>query len=1003
MLLLLALILTSITTFDEIVDPRFPSVSPDGSEMVFCWRGKLWEASVSGGVSRCLTPGEGRISHPAYSGNGEWIAFTNNATGDGDVYVMPSDGGVSTRLTYHGGEDRVLGWQGDQVLFCSSREGGSNWVWKIPPTGGTPAIELAASVNNLTGVSGGYVIERGSTPWWRRHYSGSASSSLWLTEVDRYTPLASLNSDQRWPLTDSHGDVFYVMEDETGQDRFYDTQGNPLSSPVPGGITFPSISADGSVVVFESAGKLIRASTADMVMEDIYLPANVDLPFPLEELSFAGVYTSDFSVASDASFMVMEAEGEIYAATITDGKLDDAVRITTTSALESRPRISPDGSMVLFQRESQGKVTIVVGEVVINQGDPIQINLDQLNTGQEVSCNAEWAPSGDFSFLDSQGRLYFMNVLGGISRKVCDTTGILHHSWSPDSRWIAFSTTVEAHREDIFIVSAAGGDPVNVSRHPNDDFQPVWPSDGRRLIWASRTDDGDYSIMQAWFDTDDWEAKMEDRDVLLDIPLEVVTANTADLYMRTEELCTVDGYYNFFGITPDGRKIYFPSTDISRGMELYSVDWDGENLTKVSGGDYSPERIQPTDTETAGAVFYLSYGSSLRNTDGDMLSWSAPYSQFRDHMQREKFCSAWRQLRDSFYDSDMHGIDWDEMRDKYEDRAAAALINHEFNDVVRRMLGELSASHLGIYGPYRYSRTAYTGETGIFPDHLYNGVGVRIDSLLPRSPGHLAGFIQGDIITRINGELVGWNHNFYSPLRNTADREIEINFIRNGEPLRVRLTPISQWDLWNLEYDEWLSRQRDRVSFYSSDRVGYLHIPSMDLESVKNFRRDLYAEGLGRDAMIIDVRGNGGGSTHDQILASLAAEQYAMSSSRSGTVTVEPLGVWKKPLVLLINETCYSDAEIFPAAWKELDLGPVVGNATYGAVIGTVDVDLADGTGFRLPGTGWYTLNGNNMENNGVAPDVLVLEMPEDIGQGIDRQLDGAIQSAVDLIQGVPL
>ncbi len=992
------LVFLSVIMSEEIVDARYPSVSPDGQNMVFCWRGKLWHSPVQGGSPRCLTPGEGFISYPSYSPNGYWIAFTNDVTGAGDVYVMPSEGGISTRLTYHGGLDRVLGWQGNDVLFSSSREGGINWVWKISPQGGTPVIELAASVNNLCSVSDGYVIERGATPWWRRHYLGSASSSLWKVNEGQYTPLASLNADQRWPLSDSDDNVFYVMEDETGQDRFFDIGGNALSSPVAGSITFPSVSEDGSVVVFESGGKLVRATFPDMIMEDIYLPADVDLPFPLEELSFAGVYTSDFAVASDASFMVMEAEGEIFAATITDGKLDEAVRITSTSALESRPRISSDGSMVLFQRESNGEVHIVLGYVNIHDGEPIQIELDQMNTGMQVSQNAEWAPSGDFSFLDNQGRLHFMNVLGGVSRQICDTTGILHHSWSPDSRWISFSTTVEAHREDVFVVSSFGGEPVNVSRHPNDDFQPLWPSDGRRLIWASRTDDGDYSIMQAWFDPEDWLADRDEREILLDMPLDVVSANTNDLYMRTEQLCQVEGYYNFYGITPDGRKIYFPANDISGVLNLYSVDWDGENLHKESGVNSSPERIQPTDTETAGAVYFLNFGTSLGNTDGDFLSWTAPYSQFRNQMQLEKFNSAWRQLRESFYDSDMHGLNWDDMFTKYQDRAGSALLNHEFNDVVRRMLGELSASHLGIDGPFRYVQTAYTGETGIYPDYLWSGVGIRIGSLLQGSPGFLAGFIEGDIITRIDGQLVGWNHNFYAPLRNTADRKIMFNFVRNGEPLTVRLTPVTQWDVWNLEYKNWLESQRDWVSELSADRIGYLHIPSMDQQSVNNFRRDLYAEGLGRDAMIIDVRGNGGGSTHDQILASLTGEQYAMSRSRYGTASVEPLGVWQKPLVLLINETCYSDAEIFPAAWKELDLGPIVGNVTYGAVIGTVDVTLADGTGFRLPGTGWYTMSGENLENNGVTPSVLVLEKPDDFGQGIDRQLDAAIQSAMNLI-----
>ncbi len=153
MFLLLLLIIGSLSIADEIVDPRFPSLSPDGTKIAFCWRGKLWEAPISGGSPRCLTPGSGRISHPSYSDNGDWIAFTNDATGDGDVFVMPSSGGPATRLTYHSGEDRVLGWEEENVLFCSSREGGNNWVWKISLDGGTPQVELAASVDNLVSVA----------------------------------------------------------------------------------------------------------------------------------------------------------------------------------------------------------------------------------------------------------------------------------------------------------------------------------------------------------------------------------------------------------------------------------------------------------------------------------------------------------------------------------------------------------------------------------------------------------------------------------------------------------------------------------------------------------------------------------------------------------------------------------------------------------------------------------------------------------------------------------
>ncbi len=214
----------------------------------------------------------------------------------------------------------------------------------------------------------------------------------------------------------------------------------------------------------------------------------------------------------------------------------------------------------------------------------------------------------------------------------------------------------------------------------------------------------------------------------------------------------------------------------------------------------------------------------------------------------------------------------------------------------------------------------------------------------------------------------------------------------------MTITPISAWELSSLSYDAWIDRNRRIVSGRTGDRVGYLHIPGMNSESVEGFLRDLFAEGLERDGMIIDIRDNGGGSTHDQILRQLSRPGYLQSRQRSGLSTLQPLGVWQKPVVLLINERCYSDAEIFPAGWKALGIGPVIGNTTFGAVIGTNDLDLVDGTGFRVPSEGWYTLEGINLENCGVTPDVFVIEMPDDFGAGRDRQLDEAIEVVTGLL-----
>lgn len=984
----------------RITDARYPVPSPDGSTLAFTWRGMLFVAPGPGGDPRCLTPGRGFVTNPSWSPEGDWIAFTSTITGGGDVYVMPGNGGEATRLTFHSGEDLVAGWEGESVLFTSSREGGDRWVYSVPVTGGTPVLRMPVPVRNLARASEGFVIETGSTPWWRRRYYGSASSSLWVGDGHAWAPLAHGMRDQRWPFL-IDGEVYFVMEDDNGLDRFWIVRGDSteaVSRAFPGGITFPG--AGGGRVAFESGGSVLSAAPPDWSPDTIVILPSIDLPFPMETVETAGTYTDCFSISREGGRIAMESMGMIFAGSVSEGEVEDHVRqLGGSPHLMRNPRWSPDGSMLLFQMEDGRGVTLMLA-----RGDPATgYTLGSLDTGTLVSREGEWAPDGErISFLDQEGALHTHDLATGLSRRVGNTEGIIHHSWSPDGAWLAFSVPWQAHREDVFIVSSRGGTPVNVSRHPNDDFQPLWPRCGRRLIWASRTDDGDYSIRQAWLRDSDWRTDEKKREEILDGADGEVEIDFTDFVRRVETLCTVRGWYDFYHICPDGRTVYFPAHDPDRRMDLWSVNWDGGGLTRLTRGGLSPSRIQVVES---GEVFFLSHGNTIRSVPGgggavEVYGWSCPYTQSVRALQAAKFDHAWRLLRDNFYDPAMHGTDWNRLMETYRDRALAAVVDQDFNDVVRRMLGELSASHLGIWGPWRYQSTSHTGELGIIPGGFPESGGVTVDSVIPGSPGAMkdSRLFPGDVILSVNGVPVGAGRNLYSPLRSTAGREIGLEVLRRGRRVQIKIEPTSAWNMWRLIYREWVAANRRTVESLSMDRVGYLHVPAMNQESVENFRRDLYAEGMDREAMIIDIRGNGGGNTHDQLLASLGRPSYAESRERSGRSTLEPLGVWNGPLVLVIDENCYSDAEIFAAAWKELNLGPVVGNTTYGAVIGTVNVSLADGTSFRLPGTGWYTLSGVNLENTGVAPDVYQAAAPSDPFLRTDRQLAVSVETAMALI-----
>jgi tricorn protease len=195
----------------------------------------------------------------------------------------------------------------------------------------------------------------------------------------------------------------------------------------------------------------------------------------------------------------------------------------------------------------------------------------------------------------------------------------------------------------------------------------------------------------------------------------------------------------------------------------------------------------------------------------------------------------------------------------------------------------------------------------------------------------------------------------------------------------------------------WVRANRDHVHSKSDKRIGYLYIASMNEENLRKFEKDLYEE-MDKEGLIIDIRYNGGGSIHDELLNILRRTAYAYSIERGGQKAYSSLFKWNKPTVLLINDFCYSDAEIFPAGFKELGLGTVIGVPTYGAVIGTVDIQLHDGTYFRVPGTGWYLLTGENLENTPVEPDIFVQNPPEDDGSSSDHQLTRAIEVLLDQI-----
>jgi len=256
------------------------------------------------------------------------------------------------------------------------------------------------------------------------------------------------------------------------------------------------------------------------------------------------------------------------------------------------------------------------------------------------------------------------------------------------------------------------------------------------------------------------------------------------------------------------------------------------------------------------------------------------------------------------------------------------------------------------------------------------------------------GIKAGDILLEVDGEKVGQGLPLYQRFMGKIDDKIELKILSDGEEQEVIIKGLSYWENYSMYYDNWVKERQQKVDKLSKGKFGYLHIRSMNNNSYERFVQDVFAENYDKEALIIDVRNNPGGYIHDRLVEVLTKSPYAQTAPRfaGGKKFKTPARVWEKPVVLLINENSFSDAEIFPNLFKELKLGKVIGMPTSCSVIGTGHVYFMDGSSMRMPSNGWYSLENENMEGNGAEPDIYVEPTPKQVIADDDVQLQRAVK-----------
>lgn len=1043
---------------DEAVFPRYPAPSPDGQFIAFSYQGDIWVVSANGGRALRLTVHPAYDHHPVWSPDGAWIAFSSDRHGNDDVFVMPSTGGDAKRLTFMSVPDVVCDWtpDGSAVIFTSLRDyfayGATRnpFVYSIPVTGGEPVRIMAETGNEVALSPDGATIAYTSHSrayWWRKGYRGSSNNNIWLWNrgTGVYTQVTRHAGNESNPMWAGAGALCYVGE-ESG---IFNLWRSDLSTGLTAQLTKhddhirnPAISRDGSRIAYELGTDIWLLDTAGGEPRKLTIQAPSDNRVnDIQRLTMTNG-AGEFALSADNSELAFVIRGELFAMKEKGGA---ATRLTESWARDFDIAWRPDGTALVYSSDMGGQFDLYL----VESDDPSEKRLSRalafkqtrLTTDPGNDGGPAFSPDGkSLAWVNGAGNLHIMDMATKQDRVLVSGWNLDSYSWSPDSAWIAYSKEDHEFNSDIWIIPAAGGEAKNVSKHPDNDFSPVWSANGKILSFISRRLENNYDV---WFvfltkaddqkTADDWEDEEEAKNTPKDKPAAkaeepakkddarkngapaeakkeepklVVTIDFDDINLRLRKVVSLPGDEFGAAVSPDGK--YFALVSNNSGTsELYSVKWDGTELKQLTNGNTRPTGL--TFSKDGKKVYFLRNGGMIQSVGvgggaPTMHAFQARTSIDGPKERLQKFEDGWRALNDGFYDANFHGANWAALRDKYRPWAVAAVESRDFTDVFNIMLGHLNASHLGLLGGFGGGGGGdATGFLGLYFDTAHAGPGLKVGEVLKDGPAdrETSRLKAGQYIMAIDGTPVSMATNVSELLVDTIGAKVVLTVADAPdakETSRVVIRPVSFQDLMGLLYERHIDQRREIVHRLSGNRIGYLHVQSMSGGPLERFEMELYSEAHDKDAIIIDVRDNGGGSTADLMLAMLQVREHARTLQRGGDRHGYPQDrrvfyAWTKPFVVMCNEYSFSNAEIFPWAIKTLGLAKVIGQQTFGAVISTGAYGLIDGSAVRMPGRGWWVMGSNiNMENNGCPPDIVVEYQKGDAPQGIDRQLERAVQ-----------
>lgn len=1025
-----------------------PALSPDASEIAFVSGGDIWTVPATGGEARLLVSHPDYDARPVYAPDGKSLAFTSTRSGNGDIYILNIASGQLKRLTFDDGPDEISAWSrdGKYIYFSSpSRDiSAMRDVFRVSPQGGTPMLvsdnryvseffAMPSPDNNTLAIAARGVA---AYQWWRNGHSHLDESEIWLLHQGKnetYEKITERGSKHIWPMWSADGKSLYYVSDKTGTQNLYvqplGGAAKQLTQFTSGRLLWPTISYNGKAIVFERDFQVwyydVSTGKASVVnIERRGAPASPGV----EHMRMTSQFR-ELSLSPDGKKVAFIARGDVFVASAKDG--GDAVRATNTTGVEAQVAWATNSNSIVYTSDRDG-VSHVYSYNFISNTETRLTNSDKNDIGPKFSPNGKL-----LAFVRNGEQLVVYNIdsntemvlaKSSIGNPPFATPG--SYAWSPDSKWIAFTSFGSRSFRNVYVVSSAGGEAKPVSFLANTNSDGVsWSKDGKYILFntSQRTENGyiarvDLVPQAPKFREEQFQSLfVETAPATPSAPATTAKAKApADTMFKKPSkekeptkivwegirqrlsLLPLGVDAGEHAISPDGNTLVLTAS-VAGQVNIFSYSLDELSkepaVLKQITSTATPKtslQFSPDSKE----VFFLEGGRiqsvGLETRQVKPLAVTAELDVDFNKEKLEVFKQAWEMQNEGFYDTAFHGADWNKIKETYEPLVAGATTPDELRRLLNLMVGELNASHSGVSGPAGQFNVGRIGLRYDREEYETNGR-LKITEVVALGPAALSNNIQvGDYLLAVDGTPVSANTNVDELLMNKTNKLVVLTIAdapgKEGKKVSVR--PVSYSAEKGLLYKQWVQQQRDYVNKVSKGRLGYVHMFDMSQESLNQLYIDLDAENHAREGVVVDIRNNNGGFVNAYALDVLSRKGFMNMTIRglSSSPSRNLLGqrALDAPTILVTNQHSLSDAEDFSEGYRTLKLGKVVGEPTGGWIIFTSNLPLFDGTTVRLPFVKITDHEGKNMELNPRPVDIYV---SNPLGEkNKDSQLDTAVK-----------